>query len=632
MPSVPLSFCLLNRRASIAPAQTSFIQTIGDPLFLVNKAVMRIVFSVAVIFIFAIVAAAQAQRGMDLSNYGVRIEPDKRLMVVLAALEMASTRSDAGVETRLINTPLSDAGTNFRQKLRTDLADIPPDLKQKISTFVAQYKKRHPKGTDAQIIAPFVSMAYALTPVPELQDPVVTADLPGELLDVLDFAPLVREFYRRSSIAGRLNDYVKLYVQESEAVLRPTAKDMVSDLLDYLHTRPETSYIQQVKTQTQKSKRTTLQKVETVEHDRRFYIVPELLAPVGNITFLNIHDDYFVIMPPNTNLAYSEARRAFLQYVIDAIALTNSKDIFSQKDGIKALLDERRKINPDVSPDVYLAVTRSLIAAADARQQEFSKSQIATQQARTKIDFLKTTAEKQAVSAELQKYKDSLADETALRLSEEYEKGSVLAFYFADQLKGTENSGFDIASSMRDMILAFDATKETGRLAQFAEARKRAVAARVERKNNPDSILGITENPVTKRLLEIQEMIKAKNYVQADADLKLLQKTNPSEPRIFYNIGRVASLSTEGITDPEAQAKKLLEAKTAYENALHTATTETDPALISLTYVALAKIYEFYDQKDYALKIYNAAIQLGDVTNGGFKEAIAAKQRLLKTP
>jgi hypothetical protein len=591
---------------------------------------MRVVLSAVFLLVFAICAMAQAPQGMDLTNYGVRIEPDKRLMVVLAALEMASAKSDTGQETKLINPPLSAAGARFRQRLQIDLADMPADLKQKISTFVSQYKKRHPKGTDAEILTPFVSMAYALTPVPELADPIVTTDLPGDLLDVLDFAPLVREFYRRSSIPSRLGDYVKLYSQESDLVLRPSARDMVSDLLDYLHTRPQTSYIQKVKTQAKKSKQTTLQKTELVEHDRRFYIVPELLAPAGNITFLNIHDDYYVIVPPDTNLGFSEARRAFLQYVIDAITLTNSKDVFTQKDAIKALLDERRKSNPDVSPDVFLAVTRSLVAAADARQQEFSRSQIATQQSRAKIDVLKTDAEKKAVADELKKYKDTLADETALRLSDDYEKGSVLAFYFAEQLKGTENSGFDIASSMREMILSLDATKEANRLEQFADARKRALAARAERKNKPDTGSVIAENPVTTKLLEIQKMIDAKNLVQADAELKTLQNANPSEPRIFYNIGRVASLSAEGINDTEAQNRKLIEAKTAYENALRSATQQTDPALISLSYVALAKIYEFYDQKDYALKIYDAAIKIGDVANGGYKEAMDAKQRLLK--
>jgi hypothetical protein len=581
------------------------------------------------LLVFALSTAAQVPT-MDLTNYGVKIEPDKRLMVVLAALEMAVEKSDNGQETRVINTPLSPGGVKFRQRLQADLADMPVDLKQKITTFVSLYKKRHVKATDAETIAPFISMAYALTPVPELNDPIVTTDLPGELLDVLDFAPLVREFYRRSGISTRLNDYVKLYQQESDAVLRPSAKDMVADLLDYLHTRPQTTYVERVKTQAQKTKGTTLQKTELVEHDRRFFIVPELLEPAGNVTFLNIKDDYYVVLGADTDLSYSEARRAFLQYVFDALALSNSKDIFAKKDGIKSLLDERRKSNPDVSPDVFLTVTRSLVAAADARQLEYSKVQIATQQARAKLDALKTDAEKKAVTDELARYKTALADETALRLSEDYEKGAVLAFYFADQLKGSENSGFDIASSLRDMILALDTTKESNRFAENAEAKKRALAARAERKNRPDSTTALVENPVTTRLLDIQKSIEAKNYTQADTALKELQKANPTEPRIYYNMGRVASLLAEDITDSDAQSKKLLEAKTDYENALRTATPRTDPALISLSYVALAKIYEFYDKKDYAVKIYDAAIKVGDVPNGAYREALDAKQRLLK--
>lgn len=593
---------------------------------------IRAFFCIPFIAVFAVFAAAQAPQGMDLSNYGVRIEPDKRLMVVLAALEMASTSSEGGPKTKLINTPLSPAGLKFRQRLQTDLADMPADLKQKISTFVFQYKKRHPRGTDAETIAPFASMAYALTPVPELYDPVITNDLPGDLLDVLDFAPLVREFYRRTSIGTRLNDYVRLYDQEAATVLRPSAKDMVADLLDYLHTRPQTTYLEKVKVRTERTKRSALEKTETVEHDRRFFIVPELLAPAGNITFLNIRDDYYVIVPPDTNLGFSEARRAFLQYVIDALTLSNSKDIFAKKDAIKALLDERRKANADISPDVFLAVSRSLVAATDARQQEFSKVQIATRQARTKLDTLKTPEEKKNVTAELERYKAILSDETMLRLCEEYEKGAVLAFYFAEQLKGTENSGFDLASSLRDMILSLDPAKEAGRLEQYTDVRKRAIAAREARRNKPEDTSAITENPVTTKLLEIQRMIDAKNYAQADTELKALQKSSPSEPRIFYNLGRVASLSAESITEPEAQNRKLIEAKTDYENAIKSATAETDPALISLSYVALAKIYEFYDQKDYAIKIYDAAIKVGKVTNGGYDEAIAAKQRLLKNP
>jgi tetratricopeptide (TPR) repeat protein len=101
----------------------------------------------------------------------------------------------------------------------------------------------------------------------------------------------------------------------------------------------------------------------------------------------------------------------------------------------------------------------------------------------------------------------------------------------------------------------------------------------------------------------------------------------------------VASLEAEGITDQDAQKSKLLEAKNAYQKVIDIAVTQqqdparrqlTDMALVSRTYVALAKIYEFYDETEYAKKIYDMAIKIGDVSGGAYSEAITAKQRLLK--
>jgi hypothetical protein len=302
-------------------------------------------------------------------------------------------------------------------------------------------------------------------------------------------------------------------------------------------------------------------------------------------------------------------------------------------EGIRTLLAERRKENPNVSPDPFLAVSRSMVAAVDARQIEFKKTQIATAQARRNIDLMKTDAERRKVSAELDAYKKSLADETALQLSEAYEKGAVLSFYFADQLRGLENSGFDIASSFRDIILSLDTTKETNRLAQVSEARQRATAARAARKTVGENQSPTITNPVTVKLLEIDKIIQSKNYPQAESELKSLLEVNPSEsPRIYYAIGRNASLSAEPITDVEKRNRRLLEAKVAYENVLRSATPATDRALISLSYVALGRIFEYDSEDEYAVKLYEAAIKVGDVPEGAYKEAVAAKERLLKKP
>ncbi len=582
--------------------------------------------------VLALGATAQTPApGFDLSNYGVRIEPDKRLIVVLATLEMAQTTNESGQTVKLINTPLSANGVKFRERLLADTADLPNDLRSKITNFLIQHKKRHSKATDAEVVSPFISMAYTLSAAPELADPVVTSDLPGSLLDVLDFAPLVREFYRRSGISARLDDYVKTYRTDADGILRASARDMVSDLLDYLHTKPELFYSEKIKIETGRSKsnKAVLQKIEVRDHERRFIIVPEMLSPVGNVNFLNIKDDYFVVLPPDKDLSYSEVRRAFLQFVVDPLVLKNSKEILGIKDAIKVLLDERRKVDPSISPDVFLTVSRSLIAAIDARQEEYVKSSIALDQARRKIGMVKSDAERLEISTELNKFKSALADETALRLSVDYEKGAVLAFYFAEQLEGTEDSGFDIASSMREMLATFDPAKETDRLAQNADARKRALAAHASRKTKPETSV-LAENPVTTRLLEIQKLINAKNFAKANADLKQLLTEEPDDVRIYYNLGRVASLSAEQITDPDAQAARLVDAQTFYGNALRKATPKTDPALLSLTYVAIARLYEFFNQNGMAMQAYDRAIQFGDVKDGAFREAMSGKQRLLK--
>jgi hypothetical protein len=586
--------------------------------------------SVLVLFcvLGASAAAQNVSSGFDLSNYGVRIEPAKRLIVVLAALEAAESTDASGKTEKLINTPLSAKGSEFRAQLLRDNASLNDDLKRRIGSFVYQYKKRRPKATDAQIVAPFISMAYVLSPVPDLTDPPNTGDLPGPLLDVLDFAPLAREFYRRSGIAAKLDDYVKLYRAESDGILRTSAREMVSDLLEYLHTRPQLFFTEKIKVQTGRTKNTTLEKTETRTHERHFFIVPEMLAPQGDVNFFNVRDDYYVILPPDKDVSFSEVRRAFLQFVADPLVLGVSREMITLRAWTKSRLDDRRKADPSISPDIVLATSRSLAAAIDIRQGEFTKGRIATEQARRKLATLTTDAEKSAVTADLERYKQSLADDAVIQRSEDYDRGLVLVFFFDDKLREIENGGFDIAASLKDIIVSFDELKETARLTTAAEAKKRALTARAERRNS-DVKPVVAENPVTKRLLDIQKMIDAKDFAAAQTQLTALSKNYPADARVYYNLGRISGLLAAGTSDPDVQARRLVEAKEAYTNVIEHRNAETDRALLSLTFVALARIYEHFDDNDAALKLYDAAIQLGDVAGGARGDAIAGKQRLL---
>ena len=149
--------------------------------------------------------------------------------------------------------------------------------------------------------------------------------------------------------------------------------------------------------------------------------------------------------------------------------------------------------------------------------------------------------------------------------------------------------------------------------------------------------------------MAINDTIKAKNYAQAETDLKKLLAENPGATRVIYNLGRVVSLSAENLEDPDARDARLLEAKTFYSRVVDAvgkkladdekaaankkispAERENEMAVLSLSYVALARLYEFYGDKEYAAKLYAAAINLGEVPQGAYREAIAAREKLLK--
>jgi hypothetical protein len=567
--------------------------------------------------------ATRSSQVSDLAEQGIKVEPDKRLIVLMAALDAAGFDPTPGREPSV-----------FRKQLHEDFQNLNPDVRRRLKEFFERGNKMRNRTTPAEQSAPYITMIYSLSPVPDLADPPRTDDLPGELLDVLDFAPLLREFYRRSGIEEKMPDYVRAY-QAAADNMRPSAVDMARDLLSYLHTRAELEYTEAVKTQIKEKGKGLMQKTEQKAHTRRFSIVPDLLAVPGTVNFRNIGDEYYAVVPPNTDLAYSEVRRAYLQFLIDPLVMKYSKDVAQFRDGIKKLLDEREKKGAAVSPDVFLAVTRSMVAAADAREDEFVRVRVATYDARQKIDKAKDDNTKRQISKELADVKTQLADETAARLSEAYETGAVLSFYFAEQLKGMEESGFDVSGALQDMILSLDPAKEGDRLAQNAEARKRAVAARDERRRKAQTEVQITtatsarDRALDTKLKDVIELIGQRGFDRAESRLSELQVEFPGEPKIFYYRGLTADLSAAQAIDEPVRDERLNRAAAHYRSAILSAqSSDVDKVVLSQAHFRLGRILEFNEQIEAAKAEYEATIKVGDINGGAKPQALAAIQRL----
>lgn len=540
---------------------------------------------------------------------------------MMAALEAAGFQA----------TEKEDASA-FRSLLRKDLAGLDPDLRNRLRTFYERNKLPAP-ATPADQAARYVSLAFALGPPPTLDAPARSEDLPGSLLAVLDFAPLVQEFYRRSGIDEKMPAYVRAYQAEGDRLRKPTG-EMVTGILSYLHTRPITFSLDRVKSPASKK---DAPKYETRQRERHFYVVPDLLGAPGAINLRVIADEYYAIVPEGTDPRSSELVRGYLQYVVDPLLIRFNRDIAARRDQIKQLISEREKTGATVSPDVFLAVPRSLVAAADTRFEELRRLDQASRDARARLAAAKDDATKQAIAKEFQNTTLAIQDETIAQLAEQYERGAVLAFFFADQLKGIESSGFDVANFFVDMISSFDPVRESRRLTENVDARQRALTAResrlaARRVTTETSAYSEADRSraamLARKLGEIEQVLRSKDYNEAETLLKELLKDYSREPRVFFALGQTASFAAADATDEQVQSERLNRALANYRFAVEAASPETDRAIISRAHEAMGRIYTFMENIQEATKQFDAAIKIGDVAGGAYKEALAGKQKL----
>jgi hypothetical protein len=569
---------------------------------------------------------------LALSDYGVEFAPDARLIVVMAALDAAGW--DAGGEP-----------TQFRQMVRRDYAKLDPALRARLRDFFTRYQLPGTR-TPAEQAARYVSLAYTLGPAPGFEAPPRSEDLPSGVLDVLDFAPLAREFYRSTGMDERLPEYLRAHRAEADQLRLPTSR-MVRDVLSYLHLQPVTTMVERVNATDPSradAKRRDAQKRVTVmrEKPRRFLVVPDLLAAPGAVNFRVIGDDYYAIIPPGTDPAASELRRAYIQYLVDPLVIRFSRAIAARRAEIKQLLDEQvAKGNAEASADVFLIVARSLVVAADARMSEAGRLNVLQNDASARLSEVKTEEARAPIIKETRETRARIEDATTAQLAEAYERGAVLAFFFADQLRGLETSGFDISNFFSDMVASFQVTRESRRPAEYAAAVQRFREARALARASAEasSAAAAEAAPQTeqrkallKGLEEVEQLVRLKNYEEADARLRAMTGEFRGEPRVFYALAQVASVSAQDAFDENLQVERLTRALSFYRQAIMAASRDTDGALISRAHAAAGRILVFLERKEEALKEFDAAIALGEVEGGAYREALEQKRRLTGQP
>ncbi|MFL6231221.1 MAG: hypothetical protein ACJ741_20805 [Pyrinomonadaceae bacterium] len=571
-------------------------------------------------------AARPYSGAFDLSEYGVQFALEPRLVVMMAALDAAGFDPAPG-------KPVSA----FRERVRADQSKLDPELRTRLQRFYELHKLRQPSATPADQAARYVSLALALGAPPAFEAPLVGDDLFEGVADVLDFAPILRDFYRRSGIEERLPSYLAEYRTEGDRMRRQTA-EMVKTTLNYLHTRPITTTVERTATRapatSDKKKKDAPAVITTREHERRFLVVADLLAAPGAVNLRVIGDDYYVVVPPGTDLSGSEVRRAYLQYVVDPLVIRFSRDIALKRADIQSILDARAKLSPGgTTPTVFPTVARSLVVAADARINAQTRLSDLSSRASARLQSAKD-ADRAALTKEVQEERAAIEDEATAELAEAYESGAVLALYFAEQLRAQESAGFDFADAIPDVLARVDPARELRRPEEYAPARARVAEAKKKRANEAPSAGPADEQEALRRLSlvksldEVSRMLQARQYADAEARLRSMLDEYRGEPRVFFALGQTWSAGAADAANEETRDTRLNNALLNYANAIQSADRANDLALIARAHVARGRILAFLERNDEAIKEFDAAIEIGKAAGGAYGDAVAAKKKL----
>lgn len=575
---------------------------------------------------------------LGLTDYGIEIAPDARLVAMMAALDAAGWDP----------TPQGARPSVYRELVRREQSGLDPALRKRMQDFYARNALKDAaddpatpeneavRYTPADQAARYISLAYTLGQPPAFDAPARSEDLPAGVLEVLDFVPLLSEFYKASGMDARLPNYLGMHRAAGDK-LRAQTLDMARGVLSYLNTRPETLVSERVNVTpaapSQGKKKPERPTTVLREHVRRFRVVPDLMAAPGAINLRAVGDDYFAIVPSDTDPRLSEMRRAYVQFVVDPLVARFSREVAARRPDIKRLLEaEQVRRGRAFGPDVFLTVARSLVAAADARMDELVRLRALQLETSRRLQASTDPSAKEAALKDSKERQAVIQESTTAQLAEAYERGAVLSFHFADQLRGFEDSGFDVANYMVDMVAAFTVERELKRPAEFT-----AVVARVRERRS--TAVGASETPevlptderraaLIKGLNDVGELLRLRNYEEANTRLTALKGEYANEPLVYFTLGQAASLAAQEAIDEALQAERLNAALGHFRQAILFATPDTDPSVVARAHLSSGRILAHLERRDDALREFDAVISATKPTDRLYQEALAEKKKL----
>jgi len=265
--------------------------------------------------------------GLCLAQAQNQLDASPTLFSVLAAINAAGY--DEG-----ISAPSTHP---LRAQIRQWVIDRKPASLPELRKFFADHRQREPERELNQ----YATLALSLGPPPEFAPRFENGALPPEAAPLAGFIPLLKRFHQEAAIdeayrrAQPAFDAVIARYHEpiSEAIFKINA---------YL--RNPTSGVR----------------------GRRFAVVVDLLAAPNYVLARSLGDDYFVVVTAAAEPRLHDIRHAYLDYVIDPLAIRNSP-LLDKKESLSEYALQSPLLGDDYRSDFTRLAGMSLVWAVEGR-------------------------------------------------------------------------------------------------------------------------------------------------------------------------------------------------------------------------------------------------------------------------
>ncbi len=542
------------------------------------------------LLLLALVAAPVHAQTRQVSEATFGVQNDPRQIAVAAALVMAGYSVP----------PADPAAAALRDEVRKGLEGVDRGLKDRLVAFYDSHRRVGADGKpvdEASDALRYRALAVFMNPPPSFSVAIAQNRIPADLRDVVGFGALTGELYRTPQFRALLPRLGEAY---GEAIARVGTQiaPTVSEILEYLRTQPvERIEIPAVRDQEGKIVRPGMTRLRRL----RVYIDPlvsgqvigvrgDLLDAESDLAQQLPGDRYAVFGGPLLAADESALRVAVIRFLVEPVVDKHREEIEDTRDVLDRLVLRSEKAAARYKDRRVSLVTDSLVSAIDAR--------FRVRQGRL--------TENGAVAL----------------LGNAYDRGEVLSLSFFERLKRFEEVGLDIGVFFPDFLHTIDLEREKRRDAQILAANE-AVA------NEPKTVAA--GDAFANDMLSADRLITEKQFDKARPLLERVLQADQGNARAMFGLAQVVENSPDSVeSDPQssdedrsaAQSERLERAVNLYKKAAVNASAR-ELWLVSWSHVYAGRILDFLELRDEAVAEYQAAVKVGDVPQGAFKEAKA---------